>query len=298
MTLGGKLGWALVAALSLLLIAMLAGGVEGGPLDPPNPLGPSMKTLEEVEPRTPISSLPVVISTPGAYYLTDNLACNACASVAINITADNVDLDLNGFTMTCAPAPCSSTEGIVSGSTPRIIRIHDGTIRGFRNGILAQPVVSSVFEDLNVYDNQSTGIAVEGENNVIRRCRAQYNSTGVSMGNGAGVYQGGGIVEDCTFMANSGFGLRLFSGVEVRNNTALGNTGAVAIEAAGPDNDIHDNNVVGNSVGIKLPATGGNNMYRNSASGNTTNYDVGIGNTVGPIGGADTATSPWANLTY
>jgi parallel beta-helix repeat protein len=296
MTLGGKLGWALVAALSLLLIAMLAGGVQGGPLDPPNPLGPSMKTLEEVEPRTPISSLPYVISTPGAYYLTDNLNCSGCGSVAITISADNVDLDLNGFTMSCT-AGCSSTEGIVTSATPKVVRIHNGSIRLFRDGILAGPVVSSVFEDLTLYDNVSSGIVINGENNVLRRCVVQYNNTGVIMGDGGG-YQGGGIVEDCTVMANSALGIRVLKGVEVRDNTAVGNAGAVAIDALGTDNDIHDNNVVGNAVGIKLPATGGNTMYRNSASGNTTNYDVGVGNTVGPIGGADTATSPWANLTY
>jgi parallel beta-helix repeat protein len=295
MTVGNKVAWALVGALSLLLVASLAGVVQGGPLDPPGPIGSTMKTLEEVEPRTPISSLPYTISTPGAYYFTDNLTCSGCGSVAITISADNVDLDLNGFTMACATGVCTSTEGILTTPTPKIIRIHNGTIRAFRNGIIAAPVVSSVFEDLNVYENQAIGLKVDGENNVIRRCEAQYNSTGVRSADNGGAYLGGGIVEDCTVMANA-IGMEVQDGVEVRNNTAVDNSG-VGIRIAGTDNDVHDNNAVNNNTGIYLVA-GGNTMYRNSASGNSFNYTVFAGNTVGPIGGADTATSPWANLTY
>jgi len=33
-----------------------------------------MKTLDQIEPRTPISSAPYTISASGAYYLTNNLA--------------------------------------------------------------------------------------------------------------------------------------------------------------------------------------------------------------------------------
>ena len=72
-----KAGWSVAIAVSLVLAATLAGWVNaGGPLDPPGPPGVTMKSLSEVEPRTPISALPFTISQPGSYYLTANLSVN------------------------------------------------------------------------------------------------------------------------------------------------------------------------------------------------------------------------------
>jgi len=45
-----------------------------GPLTPGGTPTPTMKTLTQIEPRTPIESLPFTITQPGSYYLTKNLA--------------------------------------------------------------------------------------------------------------------------------------------------------------------------------------------------------------------------------
>jgi hypothetical protein len=44
-----------------------------GSLTSPGAPAPTMKTLAQIEPRTPISSAPFTISVPGSYYLTTNL---------------------------------------------------------------------------------------------------------------------------------------------------------------------------------------------------------------------------------
>ena len=66
-----KLAWALASALGLLVVAALAGAIEGGPLDPP---GPPASTDGVLRPGTPISALPITLNQPGSYYLTHNLA--------------------------------------------------------------------------------------------------------------------------------------------------------------------------------------------------------------------------------
>src|SRR5215207_11600534 len=44
-----------------------------GTLTPPGAPAQTMKTLDQVEPRKPISSLPFTITQPGSYYVTSNL---------------------------------------------------------------------------------------------------------------------------------------------------------------------------------------------------------------------------------
>src|ERR1022692_1207533 len=64
-----------------------------GALTPPGAPVPTMKTLDQIEPRTPISSLPFTITVPGSYYVTSNLTAS---SGGILIATNNVTLDLDG----------------------------------------------------------------------------------------------------------------------------------------------------------------------------------------------------------
>src|SRR5438876_2996841 len=123
---GNRLGWGLAGALALLVVASLAGVVHGGPLDPP---GPPASTLPQVEPRIPISIVPFTINSSGSYFMTKNLTNNS--GDGIIVLADDVTIDLNGFTLAGVPGAYS---GISEGGTPTPRKhwtIRNGTIRGF-----------------------------------------------------------------------------------------------------------------------------------------------------------------------
>ncbi len=100
-----------------------------GPLAPPaGAPAPSMKTLEQIEPRRPISSLPAVISQPGSYYFTKSLVFTAASGPAISIQANDVTLDLMGFTLSSSNSVTGV--GILVFSTVRNVSIRNGVIAG------------------------------------------------------------------------------------------------------------------------------------------------------------------------
>ena len=87
--------------------ALAASGHAQGPLVPPAGPGPTMKTLEQIEPRTAITNVPYTISQPGSYYLTTNLTS---ATFGVTIATNGVVRDLMGFML--AGAGSGSGHGV------------------------------------------------------------------------------------------------------------------------------------------------------------------------------------------
>jgi len=107
---------------------LLTGGLWAqGNLAPAGAPAPTMKTLAQIEARTPIATAPMTISAPGSYYLTSNISVTA--GNAITITADNVALDLNGFSISSTASPAAGTAILLSGGRQNI-HIHNGAIAG------------------------------------------------------------------------------------------------------------------------------------------------------------------------
>lgn len=119
-----------------------------GALTPPGAPAPTMKSLDQIEARTPISFAPFNITASGSYYLTTNL--NVTSGNGVGIFANNVTLDLNGFTIS-STAPSATGTAILMAPSGNVtnISIFNGFINsgvtnngsgvyggsGFENGI-------------------------------------------------------------------------------------------------------------------------------------------------------------------
>ncbi len=112
-----------ILAFGLHLSSLLA----QGSLTPPGAPAPTMKSLDQVEPRVPISIAPVTITKQGSYYLTTNLTVNA--GNAVTIAANQVTLNLNGFTIS-STAPSATGAGVLLLGPNTDITILNGHING------------------------------------------------------------------------------------------------------------------------------------------------------------------------
>ncbi|MGV3659987.1 MAG: hypothetical protein ACO1TE_07375 [Prosthecobacter sp.] len=171
-----------ICILSPVLMLSLA-AMAAGPLTPPGAPAPTMKTLSEIEPRKLISSLPFGINEPGSYYLAGDLT----GTGGILIAADNVTLDLAGFTLK-GTATSGSGIKIGSESLPRKnITIKNGMVTGWQfYGVDGTYGTSVVLENISGSGNRSGGAGngggcVVGTSSVVRSCSF---SEGVNSGNG------------------------------------------------------------------------------------------------------------------
>jgi len=159
---------------------------------------------------------PVTISEWGSYRLTGNLYPSPSQD-AIDIPAEHVTLDLNGFTI------AGGSDGIVLGQND--IEIRNGTILWTaRHGIFA-PFTLSYFVrviGVRVVANGGNGIRLEGEGFTVDGCTAEFNG-------GVGIWVGeGSIVMNSVARRNTGLGLVMRATTGFRSNVVTENNGGNA----------------------------------------------------------------------
>ncbi len=227
---------ALLSGFSLQPSALLAQGT----LTPPGPPAPTMKTLDQIEARTPISSLPYTITNPGSYYLTANLTGSSGAD-GIDIATNNVTLDLNGFTL---QGVAGSLNGINVLNPARNLAIRNGALDAWgHNGVDATNSYNSQFERLRV-SNSNAGGLLAGTNCVVSACAA-YHITGVGI-----FVRNNSSIKDCIANFNVA-GLDVVANCTVIGCTASGNINA-GILAYGDNCTIKDCTAsTGNGMGIQ-----------------------------------------------
>ena len=276
-------------ALILTLPAFQA--LAQGPLMPPGPPEPGMKTLDQVEARIPIESLPFTIDQPGAYYLTGNLEL-AEGARGITISADDVTLDLMGFTLSGGASQGISL--VPPGEDPlQNTVVRNGTVDGFSTGLRILDGENGRYEDLQIRNAGSSGgsgviLTGASRGNVIRRCLVTESvSWGVNISATVDdAILSGNLIADCIIIDNNSHGIRLraASGGQVIDNTIqnsaiIGNSGvtgasglyfeATSSTSAISGNRILDNTIVDNgSRGIYFRSSG-SVMRNNEIRGNT-----------------------------
>ena len=244
------------AALLLSAFCFPLSAFSQGSLTPPGAPAPTMKTLDQLdaklEKRTPISSLPFFITNGGSYYFTANLV----GIGAIYMDADNVTVDLNGFTL--GGGPCSAT-GFFVGAVRTNLCIRNGVIAdrgGF--GIGASGAVNCQLIDLRVSGNGSGGVQIgpgslvlncvvranngiginTGDNCVIRGCVSTANA---GKGLNAGINS---LVDECSVSANGDYGIVVGDGSSIHKSNSQGNVGGIS---AGPNCLVQQCKSVGNT---------------------------------------------------
>ena len=118
--------------------------------------------------RTIVQQCTTIIA-PGSYVLTRNLAAT---SDCIQINADHVTLDLNGFTIT---GNGSGTGITTHDANHKRIGIYNGNVTNFEKGIELRNVRDVIIEKIRATNNTSYGIfaginAPGGANNIIKDC--------------------------------------------------------------------------------------------------------------------------------
>jgi parallel beta-helix repeat protein len=235
-----------IRALALISIfsAQLSTARAQGSLTPPGAPGPTMKSLAQIEPRTPISSLPLIITAPGSYYLTTNLSAN---SGSLSISTSSVTIELNGFTI----SGNGIYTGISCGSVSNIC-IKDGNLVACANGVDGSVASAITIENVHASSNSDYGLIL-GPNSSAARCTSVSNKlAGISLSVNC-------RAADCVASLNGG------NGISTQDNCIL--TGCAA--SANQSDNITTSGA--NCVLVQCTA---------QQSANGSGFNLGVGNNV------------------
>jgi len=307
--------WMACLVLAVGLTATATAPGLAGELEPPVPPGtPTMKPLNELEPRRPIMAamLPLTITEAGSsWYFAEDITTDGAG---ITVQTERVTIDLMGFSLV-------GGSGVgINADTSSGLTVRNGTLQGWAATCLLSGNSARV-EDLRVlscggsgistgYDslvldtvsswNSVHGIIVKA-GSVVRGCRADYNDeNGVWAEEQASFV--GALVTGCMVGWNTKNGIRVDGHSTVIDNQVHhnGNPDKAGIWIVGNRNRIEGNTVLNNNTGIDLD--GSNNMIARNLVGASlvSNFDIDYMALLNMITisqiWSTTPHDPWANI--
>ena len=259
-----------------------------------------------------ISNRAYQIRESGSYVLTENLLVSSNFN-AIEVTGNNVSIDLNGFAIV-------GTNQLYSGIFSRAtnVTVRNGTVARWSNlnyggihlsgpgccvervtvcenynGIMTGP--GALIHDCQVVSNANMGISTEG--GLVMRCLIVKNpDVGIRTKQKT-------LMKDC-HVAFNGTGVFCFSNNYIRANTLINNSAYglenYSVQSAG-GNRVDDNEAQMNGSSGFVITMGTNLCIRNKSTGSIDNFNLRCAR-----GEETTATSgmvmlqpaPWANISY
>ncbi len=206
----------LLCALLALPTVALAGG-----LTPPGAPAPTMKTLDQVEPRIPVGFLTTPgdadssfkITQPGSYYLTADFLGRA-GFYGVEIASNDVTLDLMGYTLR---GVAGSRSGVfTTGGAWTGVKVHGGVVRDWDEYGVRLSGEGSLASDLRLIGNGFSGLSIRSGR--VEGCTARENGGGFDATQAT-------VFLNCTAEDNLGAGFCVGITASVINCTALSNDG-------------------------------------------------------------------------
>lgn len=236
-----------------------------GPLTPTGSPGPGMKTLAQIEPRTDVLTLPTgptaayLITQPGSYYLSASPAYQGKNGILIQ--ADNVVLDLNGFSVVGTPGTANDFNGISTSGARKNIFVRNGFVSGWASGVALSSATNG--EVSHVHSSELQGLQPS-------------NTVGINVG-------GGFRVTDCQVRGSGGAGYVLSGGSQVVARCLATGSSSVGFLVVAPGNAVlTDCIAVDNAIGFAAgeEATVRNCLARGSTSPGGPGFTAGRGSTL------------------
>lgn len=269
---------ALALALTTIIYQPSNSFAQGSLTPPAGSPAPVMKTLDQIEARTPLVagqpgvsvavSGTITITNSGSYYLTQNLVISNVNTTAIDLSTNNVTLDLNGFSILNTNTASSNVSCIrIYGGPGQNVTIRNGIIRGGGTTTVSGITVyqgsfgGTVVEDVHCY-NLYGGIRLNsyGTRNIARNCSVQsIGDVGIDAD----------VVIGCTAISTGDHAIWAHVVSDSRGHSTGSGNGIMGRDVSG-----FQESVVNNSSGR---SSGGYGIYANSVANSYGYSGAGIG---------------------